>query len=203
MLSVKEQIIAHKTAAMVIVAVFLLSVSAIIYTLKQPDSTNFHQISGAVSSRLNVTVNEIRRTQGKSNNSSSAASAQTILLSPSADHEQQPYSPNTSSPAGVNVGPASSASDKDKQQTANSVKKIEAPASVTITVGESQSINVRLQPEDAIDKAVGWSSDNPGIASVDKTGMVTANRVGTCRITVCSERYNQTRAFIVITVESE
>jgi uncharacterized protein YjdB len=202
LLNVKEQIVAHKTAAAVIVAVFLLSVAAIIFTLKQPDNTTSGQNSSTASSRLSVAVNEIHQTQGKSNSSSSAASAQAILLS-SDDQDQLPYSPKTSSPADGFARPASSASDKDKQQTANSVKKIEAPASVTITVGESQSINVRLQPEDTIDKAVGWSSDNPGIASVDKTGMVTANRVGTCRITVCSERYNQTRAVIVITVESE
>lgn len=201
MLSVKEQIIAHKKAAAVIAAVFLLSVAAIIYTLRQPESTAAGQSNSAVSSHLNVTVNDIGRIQGKSNSSSSAASAQAILLSSAED--QLPYSPNTSSPVGGNVGPASSASDEGNQPTANSVKKIEAPASITITVGESQGINIRLLPENAIDKAVRWSSDNSEIASVDKTGMVTANRAGSCRITVCSDHDSQAKASIIITAKSE
>ena len=202
MLSVKEQIIAHKTAAAVIVAVFILSVAAIIYTLKQPDSTTSDHNSSAVSSRLSVTVNEIHQTQGKSNSSSSAASAQAILLS-SVDQDQLPYSPKTSSPVGSYAGPASSDSNKNNQPTVNYVKTIEAPASMTIIVGQSQGINIKLLPADATNRAVQWTSDDPGIASVDKTGMVTANRVGSCRVSVCLDHDSQTKATIGITVKSE
>lgn len=202
MLNVKEQIVAHKTAAAVIVAVFLLSVAAIIFTLKQPDSTTSGQNSSTASSRLSVAVNEIHQTQGKSNSSSSAASAQAILLS-SDDQDQLPYSPKTSSPADGFARPASSSTNKSNQPIINYVKTIEAPASMTITVGQSQGINIKLLPEDAIDKAVRWSSDNPGIACVDKTGMVTANRAGSCRITVCSSHDSQTKTSIIITAKSE
>jgi uncharacterized protein YjdB len=196
-----QEIKRHKTAVTVIAAVFLLSVAAIIYTLRQPVGVAAGQSNSTVSSHLNVTVNDIGRIQGKSNSSSSAASAQAILLSSAED--QLPYSPNVSSPADGNVGHDSFGSDKGNQQTVNPVKKIEVPASMTITVGESQGINVSLLPEDAIDKTVRWSSDNPGIASVDKTGMVTANRAGSCRVTVCLDHDSQVKAIIGITAKSE
>lgn len=202
MLSVKEQIITHKTAAAVIVAVFLLSVAAIIFTLKQPDSTTSGYDSSAASSRLSVAVNEIHQIQGRSNSSSSAASVQAILLS-SGDEDQQAYFPKTSSPAGGYTGPVSSSANKSNQPTVNQVKKIITPALMTITVGQSQGINIKLLPEDAVDKDVRWTSDNPAIASVDKTGMVTANRAGNCRITVCSDHDSQAKASMIITAKSE
>lgn len=197
-----QEIKKHKRAAAVIAAVFLLSVAAIIYTLRQPESVAAGQSNSTVSSHLNVTVNNIGRIQEKSNSSSSAASAQAILLSSAED--QLPYSPKTSSPAGGYAGQASSDSNKNNQPTINYVKAIQAPTSMTITVGQSQGINIKLLPEDAIDKAVQWTSDNPRIASVDKTGMVTANRAGSCRITVCLDHNSShAKAIIEITVKSE
>lgn len=202
MSGIKEQLIAHKTAAAVIAAVFLLSVTAIIYTLRQPGSSAANPSAvSPLSSNLNVTVNEICRTQKNSSGSSDTESAQAVLLSPSAE-QQQLYVPKTSSPADDHKRSASSAPVKSNQPAVNPVQSIEAPDSVAITVGASEGINIRVLPVDAVDKAVSWSSDDPAIASVDKTGMVTGKRAGNCRITVCSSKENKVKAIISITVKT-
>ena len=202
MSGIKEQLIAHKTAAAVIAAVFLLSVTAIIYMLRQPGSSAANPSAvSPLSSNLNVTVNEIGRTQKKSSGSSDAEIAQAVLLSSSTE-QQQPYVPKTSSPADDHKRPASSASTKNARPIINPVQSIEAPDAVAITVGTSEGINIKVLPVDAVDKAVSWSSDDPEIASVDKTGMVTGNRTGSCRITACSCEKSKVKAVICITVKA-
>lgn len=201
MSAIKGEIIAHKTAAAVIAAVFLLSVTAIVYTLEQPESSHDSSNVGQVSSSLNVTVNEIGRTQKNSHGRSSSDNAQAVLLSSSAE-QQQPYVPKTSSPADDRKWLASSVPPKNDQPAVKPVESIEAPAAVAITVGTSEGINIRVLPVDTVDKAVSWSSDDPGIASVDKTGMVTGNRTGSCRITACSCENSKVKAVIGITVKA-
>lgn len=202
MSGIKEQLIAHKTAVAVIAAVFLLSVAAIVYTLRQPESSAANPSAvSPLSSNLHVTVNEIGRTQKKSSGSSDTESAQAVFLSSSTE-QQQPYAPKTFSPADDHKRPASSASAKNDQPIINPVQSIETPDAVAILVGASEGINIRVLPENAVDKAVSWSSDDSAIASVDKTGMVTGKRAGNCRITVCSNKENRVKAVISVTVKA-
>ncbi|WBY64716.1 Ig-like domain-containing protein [Thermocaproicibacter melissae] len=204
MLGVKNQIIAHKKTAAVIVAVFLLSVMAIIFTLRQPTSaiSSTSQTSSTVSSLVSVTVKEIHRTQGTSSISTDSTSknAQAILLTSSSAQNQKSYSPSTSSPIDHNEVSASSGTS---EQSVNRVQSIEAPHEVTLSVGESIGINIRVLPEDAVDKAVSWESDNPEIALVDNTGIVTGISTGSCHITVSSQFDNKIQAIISLTVKSE
>ena len=54
---------------------------------------------------------------------------------------------------------------------------------VSIERTKTAQLSVTIQPEDAGDKSVTWSSDNDGIAMVDDKGLVTAVAAGTTTIT--------------------
>lgn len=57
-----------------------------------------------------------------------------------------------------------------------------APASLSITEGETRLLSVTILPEDATDQTVSWTSDNPSVATV-ADGEVTAVAVGNAIIT--------------------
>ena len=57
------------------------------------------------------------------------------------------------------------------------------PSYTTLRLGASFFPNVTIFPSDATDKSVGWSSDDPNIASVNPdSGLVYANTIGTTTI---------------------
>lgn len=58
--------------------------------------------------------------------------------------------------------------------------------SAELTEGEELTLTADVQPSDAADKDVRWSSSNPGVATVSE-GIVTAVAEGTAVITVTSE----------------
>lgn len=53
----------------------------------------------------------------------------------------------------------------------------------SIYIGRTAQLNATLQPDDATDKTVNWSSDNISVASVDAAGLVTGIGKGTATIT--------------------
>ena len=56
--------------------------------------------------------------------------------------------------------------------------------SITLTEGDSKTLEATVKPENASDKTVTWESSNPEVATVDKDGKVTAIAEGTATITV-------------------
>lgn len=54
---------------------------------------------------------------------------------------------------------------------------------LNLTEGDSETITVTVNPADATDKTVTWSSSNPSVASVDNNGKVTAIAAGEATIT--------------------
>jgi uncharacterized repeat protein (TIGR02543 family) len=54
---------------------------------------------------------------------------------------------------------------------------------VTLTAGEMMALTAVVMPNDATDKTVAWSNDNPAVASVTANGLVTAKTAGTAAIT--------------------
>ena len=56
--------------------------------------------------------------------------------------------------------------------------------SLTMKVGDTQTLVATVSPSDAADKSVSWSSNNTSVASVSSSGVVTAKAVGTATITV-------------------
>jgi hypothetical protein len=59
-----------------------------------------------------------------------------------------------------------------------------SPDMLKLVAGEKQTLTVTVEPQDATDKTVTWSSSDPAIAEVDaSTGEVTAKTAGTANIT--------------------
>lgn len=54
--------------------------------------------------------------------------------------------------------------------------------SVTLSTGSTESLSVEVEPSDAFDKSVSWSSSNEGVAIVDHNGKITAIAAGTAII---------------------
>lgn len=63
--------------------------------------------------------------------------------------------------------------------------------------GESETLTATVQPDDATDKSVAWSSDEPDIATVDQNGMVTALSPGLATITATAGEKSATCAVTV------
>ncbi|GAB6394217.1 MAG: Ig-like domain-containing surface protein [Bacteroidales bacterium] len=57
-------------------------------------------------------------------------------------------------------------------------------ASLTLETGSTSQLTATVSPAGATNKAVTWSSNNTGVATVSNTGMVTAKTQGTATITV-------------------
>ncbi|MDP4089330.1 MAG: Ig-like domain-containing protein [Bacillota bacterium] len=62
----------------------------------------------------------------------------------------------------------------------------------SLTVGETDTLTATVNPSDAENKAVVWSSSNASVAAVDSTGKVTAVAAGTADITVTTVDGNKT-----------
>ena len=57
-------------------------------------------------------------------------------------------------------------------------------ADFSLSVGETKTLTVTVKPENASDKSVTWTSDQPSIASVSADGVVTGVAAGNAKITV-------------------
>ncbi|MCR4431500.1 MAG: S-layer homology domain-containing protein [Tepidanaerobacteraceae bacterium] len=61
-----------------------------------------------------------------------------------------------------------------------------AASSIGLYVGETCRLEALIYPENATDRGVIWTSDNPGIATVNNDGLITAVAEGTAIITAAS-----------------
>lgn len=57
------------------------------------------------------------------------------------------------------------------------------PATASLVVGATQQLSGAVQPTDATNKAITWTTSAPSIATVSSTGLVTAVAEGTATIT--------------------
>ena len=57
-------------------------------------------------------------------------------------------------------------------------------ATLSLETGKTGQLTASVAPTNATNKAVSWSSDTTAVATVDKTGKVTAVKAGTAKITV-------------------
>ena len=64
--------------------------------------------------------------------------------------------------------------------------------SLSLTVGESQSLSATVSPSNASDKSVSWKSSNTSVATVDGSGNVKAVKAGTATITVTTKDGSKT-----------
>ena len=74
--------------------------------------------------------------------------------------------------------------------------------SITLIKGASETLKATIEPNNATNQNVIWSSSDTQIAAVDKNGTVTANRAGTATITVTTEE-GKKEATCKVTVNDE
>lgn len=55
--------------------------------------------------------------------------------------------------------------------------------SLSLAVGDSETLTAAISPSNATDQKITWTSDNPSVATVDANGKVTAVKVGNAEIT--------------------
>lgn len=73
------------------------------------------------------------------------------------------------------------------------------PASVTLEAGKTVSLKAAVVPETAADKTVRWESENPAVADVTASGVVTAKAAGETSVTAVTSDGNY-RASCLVTV---
>jgi len=66
-----------------------------------------------------------------------------------------------------------------------------------LAVGDSRQLTASVLPKDASDNTVSWETSSPGVASVDKSGKVTAVSTGTATITATTKDGSKTATCIV------
>jgi hypothetical protein len=68
---------------------------------------------------------------------------------------------------------------------------------LNLTVGEESTLTATVSPSNAANKAVTWSTNNSGVATVNSNGRVTAVGVGTATIVVTTVDGNRTASCTV------
>ena len=63
-------------------------------------------------------------------------------------------------------------------------------------LGTTEDLSVSVDPIDAVDKSVTWSSSDPSIVSVDQSGQITAKAIGEATITVTSVEGNHSATLV-------
>ena len=74
-------------------------------------------------------------------------------------------------------------------------------ANLELTEGETAQLTATVLPDNATNKNVTWSSDNPSVATVDQNGVVTAVAPGTATITATAADGSGKTAACTVTVE--
>lgn len=69
---------------------------------------------------------------------------------------------------------------------------------LSLTLGETTVITAMVEPNDAVNKNITWSSSNPAVATVNNRGTITAVAAGTAIIRVTTAEGNKTATCIVI-----
>lgn len=99
----------------------------------------------------------------------------------------------------IGKGILSNYSSADKPQ--DDVESVRIHTDITeVSVGENLWLSADVLPETADGRLLTWSSSNPGIASVDEDGFVTANAKGTVTITAEAKNGNGVSDSITLTV---
>lgn len=79
------------------------------------------------------------------------------------------------------------------------ITDINASAATQLDIGEQGLIDIKIAPDNASDKTVFFISNNPGVVTVDETGMITAHMPGTASI-ICRTNDGGLEDVIEITV---
>ena len=75
--------------------------------------------------------------------------------------------------------------------------------SLTLNVDDTTVLTATVQPDNATDKSLEWSSSNTSVATVDQTGKVTAVALGSCTITATAIDGSGVKGICAVTVDYE
>ena len=100
--------------------------------------------------------------------------------------------------SGGNTGGGQTPGPTDVAVTSITINKTET----TINVGATENLSItEIQPDNATDKSITWSSDKTDIAEVNNEGVVTAKKPGTAIITATANGGENVTASCSVTVE--
>lgn len=80
------------------------------------------------------------------------------------------------------------------------VTRITLPATLALLVGKAQTLTATIAPSNATNQALTWASSNPGVATVNAAGTVTAVKAGTATITATAADGSGVKATSTVTV---
>lgn len=89
-----------------------------------------------------------------------------------------------------------SCSNDDAKLTSISLNK----ATLSLTVGQTETLTATIYPSYAVDKDYTWSSNSTEVATVDANGKVTAVAVGTAVISATANNGSGVKGVCAVTV---
>lgn len=93
---------------------------------------------------------------------------------------------------------------QDKQQPQPvQVSNVELAATLSLEVGEKQTLTATVLPADAENRTVSWKSEDASIATVSSSGEVTAAGAGTTTITATANGGKTASCTVTVTAKSE
>lgn len=73
-------------------------------------------------------------------------------------------------------------------------------STLSLTVGQTETLTATISPSDAVDKDYTWSSNSTDVATVDANGKVTAVAVGTATISATANNGSGIKGVCAVTV---
>ena len=75
-------------------------------------------------------------------------------------------------------------------------------SSVSLKVGDEKTLAYTINPDDATDKSVTFTTSNANVASVDENGKVTAKAAGACSITITTANGKTAQIAVVVSAQA-
>lgn len=67
-----------------------------------------------------------------------------------------------------------------------------SPQNNNLKIGDTRQLNIEIEPDNATNQEVNWTSDDESVATVDRDGLVTAEGVGSATITATVDGVSDT-----------
>ena len=147
--------------------------------------------SGSVSKPTQQPKPENSTNNSGSNNSSSNNSSSSSSSSNNSNNQVKPETP------------APAPAPKPEPQPVKVTSLTTSTGNLTLEVGQSSKMSVTVNPSNADNKSVTFSSSNSGVATVDGSGNIVAKAAGTTYITAKSNENGNINVSIVVTVNEK